>query len=197
MLNPKKFVELGRVAGAHGLQGQVRVRYFGDGPGNLLGCDQVWLGEGREDASARRYEVDAGGLGRAGEARLSLRGVSDRDVAQGLRGLLVLAHEADLEALPEGDFYWHQLIGCRVETATGQHVGEVKEILETGAHDLLLVEDEKKKRQLISTARELLPEIDLARNRVVVADLPGLILDESEEEGAAKAAKDEDVEGPE
>ena len=106
----------------------------------------------------------------------------DRDVAQALRGLMVLGLESDLEALPDGDFYWHQLIGCRVETADGVSIGEVKEIWETGAHDILLVEDAMKRRQLISTARELLPQIDLKARRIVVADLPGLVRIEGEEE---------------
>lgn len=182
-MKSEKFVEFGQVAGAHGLRGEVRVRYFGDGPDNVIDCRQVWLGKSRDDESAKRYEVESSGLGRAGEARLGLRGIDDRDVAQALRGLMVLGLESDLEALPDGDFYWHQLIGCRVETVDGVSIGEVKEIWETGAHDILLVEDAMKRRQLISTARELLPQIDLKARRIVVADLPGLVRIEGEEDG--------------
>jgi len=181
-VSSSKRVVLGRIVGAHGLRGQIRVRYFGDGPDNLLDCSDLWLGESREDTGARRYEVTGGGTGRGGEARLALRGINDREAATALRGSLVLVDEARLEALPEGEYYWHQLVGCRVEGDDGSAIGHVKEIWETGAHDVLVVEDEAGKRHLLSTARELLPEIDLEARRIVVKMLPGLIDREEEPE---------------
>jgi 16S rRNA processing protein RimM len=168
-------VVLGRIVGAHGLRGQIRVRYFGDGPDNLLGCDELLLGESREDAAARPYEVTGGGSGRGGEARIALKGIEDREAAASLRGLLVLIDESQLGALPQGEYYWHQLLGCRVEGDDGRAIGLVKEIWETGAHDVLVVEDETGRRHLLSTARELVPEIDLEARRIVVKMLPGLI----------------------
>ena len=83
-------VELGRVVGAHALAGEVRVRFFGDGPENLLGCPFVFLGDHRDDPSAARYAVRGGGQGRGGEVRLSLAGVDDRAAGDALRGRLGL-----------------------------------------------------------------------------------------------------------
>ena len=51
----------------------------------------------------------------------------------------------------------------------------VREIWETGAHDVLLVEDEEGVRRLLPTASELMREIDLEASRIVVVDLPGLL----------------------
>jgi 16S rRNA processing protein RimM len=170
-----EWVELGRIVGAHGIRGQVRVRYFGDGPDHLLDCQEVWLGSGKGDASPRRFDVISGGLGRGGEARLGLEGIDDRDVALELRGSLVLMREAELESLPEGEFYWHQLIGCRVELEDGRPVGVVREIWDTGAHDTLVVEDPRGKQQLLPTAKELMPLIDLEGKRIVIRNLPGLV----------------------
>ncbi|MDG2095720.1 MAG: hypothetical protein P8J89_10675 [Phycisphaerales bacterium] len=83
-------VELGRIVGAHALAGEVRVRWFGDGPENLLGADFLFLAESREDPEARRYAVLGGGSGRSGEVRLRLSGVDDRNGAEALRGSLIL-----------------------------------------------------------------------------------------------------------
>lgn len=174
-MSSPNWVELGQIAGAHGVRGQVRVRYFGDGPENLLTCEEIWLGTSRNDANARRFEVLSGGTGRAGEARLGLDGIDGREAAQALRGLLVLIGESQLEALPENEFYWHELVGCRAELESGTPVGTVEEIWETGAHDVLVVRDESGRQQLIPTARELLPVIDLEGRRVVIAELPGLV----------------------
>ncbi len=168
-------VVLGRVAGAHALRGEIRVRYFGEGPRNLLQFPEVWLGRDREDPDARRFAVVRTGSGRAGEVRLALRGVDDRDDAAALRGLFVLADVSCLEPLPDGEFYWHELIGCAVVGRDGSEIGTVQEIWDTGAHDLLVVENGGGERYLLSTARELMPEVDLEAGRIIVELLPGML----------------------
>jgi 16S rRNA processing protein RimM len=107
--------------------------------------------------------------------RLTLAGVQGREQAQALRGRLVAVPATALEALPEGEFYWHQLIGCRVKGTDGTVVGVVRDLLETGAHDVLVVEDDEGRRHLIPTAAELVHEIDLDVGEIVVELLPGLL----------------------
>ncbi len=172
---PFDFVELGFIVGAHGLRGEVRVRLFGDMPENLLDAESVWLGESPEDERARCVAVLSTGTGRAKEVRLGLAGVTDRDAAQALRGTAVLAKAEDLAPLSDGEFYWHELVGCDVATEAGVAVGHVAEIWETGAHDVLVVRDDAGHQNLIPTAREVTRDIDLEARRIVVVDLPGLI----------------------
>lgn len=170
-------VVLGRVVGAHGIGGEIRVRYFGDGPQNLLAMKRVALAEprrGEADPAPLVHEIEGGGTARGGEVRLRLRGITGRDEAQALRGRLVVVDASALPPPPEGEFYWYQLVGCRVEREDGEPVGIVEEIWEAAAHDLLVVEDEGR-RALIPTAREIMREVDLAHRRIVVADVPGLI----------------------
>jgi 16S rRNA processing protein RimM len=171
-------VVLGRIAGAHALGGEVRVRVFGDGPENLLRQPLVWLGEERDDPAARAYEVRAAEPGRPGEVRLALEGVGDRDAAAALRGLLVIGDPAELPRLAPGEYYFYELVGCRVEGRDGHPVGTVREIWDTGAHDVLVVEDAAGRRHLLPTARELMREVDLAARRIVVDIVPGLLSDE-------------------
>ncbi len=166
---------LGRVLGAHGVHGWIRVRFTGDGPEHLLAAGCVTLSEDEQGTGGRKFEVEGGGTGRTGEARLKLEGVKDREAAQALRGQWVLADEAGLAALPDGEFYWYQLVGCRVETEDGVPVGMVQELWETGAHDVLVIRSEDGRQVLVPTAKELLPQIDLKAKRLVVAGIPGLI----------------------
>jgi 16S rRNA processing protein RimM len=169
-------VVLGRIAGAHALAGEVRVQFFGDGPDNLLRVSEVWLEGDRSGGSPRHFEVLAAAPGgRAGEIRLALAGVADRDAATALRGRSVLGDASRLAPLEAGEFYWYQLVGCRVEGTDGTPLGTVQELWETGAHDVLVVEDPAGRRQLFSTARELMPEVDLASRRIVVEILPGML----------------------
>ncbi|MFP6641424.1 MAG: hypothetical protein VCC04_14350, partial [Myxococcota bacterium] len=71
-------VELGRVVGAHALSGEIRVRWFGDGPDHLASAESIWLGESRSDPRARAYRILGAWSGRRGEIRLGLEGVADR-----------------------------------------------------------------------------------------------------------------------
>ena len=116
----------------------------------------------------------AGAAGRRGEVRLALRGITDRDAAEALKGRLVAGDPEHLPPLPEGEFYWYELIGCRVLAAGGRSIGTVKKIWETGAHDVLVVEREDGRSCLVPTARALMKEVDIEAGRIVVEDLPGL-----------------------
>jgi 16S rRNA processing protein RimM len=171
-------VVLGRIAGAHALGGEVRVRVFGDGPENLLRQPSVWLGEDRDDPAARAYEVRGAEPGRPGEVRLALSGVRDRAAAAALRGLLVIGDASRLPPLAPGEYYWHELVGCRVEGRDGRVVGTVREIWDAGAHDVLVVEDGDGRRHLLPAAREFVREVDVDGRRVVVEIVPGLLADE-------------------
>jgi len=177
-------VVLGQIAGAHGVRGELRVRFFGDGPENLMGLAEVWL-VAEEDlrpsldlSSAgvvRHHAVERRGRGRPGEVRLKLEGVTGREAAEALRGRFVVAPPSHLPDLREGEFYWHQLIGCRVRGSDGTPVGIVCGLMETGAHDVLVVEDESGRRHLIPAAAELVHEIDVESGEIVVELLPGLL----------------------
>ena len=168
-------IVLGEITGAHGLEGEVRVRIAGDGPEPLLSATSVWLGTSAADPEARRYGVRGCGLGRKGEVRLRFEGIAGREAVGDLVGLLVTAPASILPALPDGEYYWYELVGCRVESEAGESVGTVREIWETGSHDVLVVEDDDGVRRLIPTAARIMIAVDLAARQITVADLPGLL----------------------
>jgi 16S rRNA processing protein RimM len=168
---------VGRVRGAHGLRGQVRVQALGDASA-LLTLENVTLGGDEGDPDAASYAVEAAAPGRQGEVRMRLAGVRRREQAEGLRGRLVMADPAEFEALPAGEYWGFELVGCRVETRQGRPVGRVREIWGTGAQEVLVVEGEGGREHLIPAVRALLPEVDVEGRRIVVEAIPGL-LDES------------------
>jgi 16S rRNA processing protein RimM len=172
---PAERVALGRVVGAHGMGGQLQVRYFGAAPDNLTRLETVLLAESEDAADAERFEVTRVAPGRRDEVRMALAGVEDRESAKRLRGKLVVAEASQLEALPEGEYYSYQLVGCRVEGVDGQPIGTVREVWPTGAVDVLVVEGEKGVRQLIPAAEDQLRRVDIEARRIVIEILPGLL----------------------
>jgi len=172
---PGDRVVLGRIVGAHGLGGQLRVRYFGGVPDNLMRLEVALLVESEDAADAERFEVTQVSAGRREEVRMTLAGVASRESAERLRGKLVVTEASQLEALPEGEYYSYQLVGCRVEGADGRLIGTVREVWPTGAIDVLVVEGEKGERQLIPAAQDQLREVDIEARLIVIEILPGLL----------------------
>ncbi len=172
-------IVLGCVLGAHGLRGEVRVRYFGDGPENLLSSPQLTLRRG--SAAPKSFEVLGARQGaRAGEILVRFAACEGRDAAEALRGYEVLGEVGELMELPEGEFYWYQLVGCLVETLDDQRIGRVKSLWDAGGHDLLVVEREEGGEVLIPTSQEVLREIDLEAKTLRIDAMPGLLETEVE-----------------
>jgi len=151
------------------------VRFFGDGPDNLVCAPEIWLAATRDDPAPRSYRILRTGDGRKGEVRLALEGVASRSAAEALRGSLVLGDAEALLPLEDDAYYWHELIGYRVETEAGEAIGEVRELWETGSHDVLVVRTDDERQVLIPTAREIMLEVDRAGRRIVVDAIPGLL----------------------
>ncbi len=151
------------------------MKILGDGPGHLAQASEIALGAGSDDAGARIYTVEGVQPGRSGEVRMSLEGIASREEAEALQGLFVLGDAERLEPLEPGEYYWFQLVGCRAEGDDGTRIGTVREIWETGAHDVLVVEGEDGRTRLLPTADELLAEIDIEGGRIVVRVTPGLL----------------------
>ncbi len=183
-------VSLGRVVGAHGLLGELRIRASADELINLLSVQSVRLARDEGDARPGEYRVERARPGRAGECRLALRGVTDRAAAEALRGATVLVRSDDLPKLAPGEFYAYELVGCEVFVADGRPIGTVRSILETGAHDVLVIEAADGGEQLVPAAEPLLQQVDLAARRIVVDPPPGLL----HEDASGERARERDPE---
>jgi 16S rRNA processing protein RimM len=103
--------------------------------------------------------------------------VEDRNAAEALRGSLILVDPGVLEPLGDDEFYWHELVGCRVQTEADEEIGVVRELWNTGSHDVLVVAGARG-QVLVPTAREIMKHVDLAERRIVIEVLPGLLDEE-------------------
>ncbi len=102
-------------------------------------------------------------------------GYEDRTAADRLRGALIEIAEDDLPPLPDGEYYVHDLVGLAVVDPSGGTLGELAEVLRTGANDVYLVRREGERDLLIPAIPEVILEVDLAGGRMRIEPLPGLI----------------------
>jgi 16S rRNA processing protein RimM len=95
------------------------------------------------------------------------------DVAEKLVGLQLAVHKDWKPHLEEGEFLLSELLGMNVVTEAGEAIGEVLDIMESPAHDLLVTE-----RGLIPMRREFIKEVDKQKRQIVVNLPKGLISEE-------------------
>jgi len=157
-------LEVGYVARAHGLDGEVRVHLHAAESTTLLDVGRVWIG-GREHA------VD-GARPTNGAILLALADVADRDAAEALRGQPVEV-ERDAVPLSDGEYLLADLPGCTVVDAAGVEIGVVKEVL-AGPQPILVIHGDGRER-LLPAVPAFVQSVDTAARRVVVElpeDLP-------------------------
>jgi 16S rRNA processing protein RimM len=109
---------------------------------------------------------------------VSLAGVDTREAADDLRGSDVSILEGEAAPLDEGEYFIHQLYGLAVVTEAGREIGKVREVLETGANDVLIVRRPGKADGLIPMIHDVVQDLDIAGGRVVVRLIGGLLDDE-------------------
>ncbi|MFI5314370.1 MAG: ribosome maturation factor RimM [Myxococcota bacterium] len=137
----RDWVELGRVLRPHGLAGCLLVGLHSDDPSNLIAAETLRLAGDPGTIPFRVASAESAGAGPGGRARvrLSLVGLDTRDRAKPFVGSGVMIPAVDLAALPEGEFYWRDLIGLQALAGDGSWLGVLAEILPTAAADVLVI----------------------------------------------------------
>lgn len=172
---------VGRVAGHRGRSGELTVIVFGGDAAHWTGLTTFWIGS-QDGAEGRFFEVESS---RAYRDRLVLKleGVDDPGGAEALRGLRLMAREADAPRLPEGVYYTARLIGMEVRDESGRLIGRVKDVTSTGGADLLVIRGgmdeengtEERREILIPLAREIVIEVREDEGRMTVRPPQGLL----------------------
>jgi len=167
------YLMVGRVVRPHGLRGRLRIQLFSR-EGELVPGAIVYLSQG-EDAPAggpRRVETVAPSKGAA--VLITLAGLDTAEAAEALRDATVWMVRQDLPALETGAYYVADLIGSRVETTAGEVLGNLVDVLETGAADVYVVHGAAGE-VLLPATREVVRDVDVAAGRIVVEPLPGMV----------------------
>jgi 16S rRNA processing protein RimM len=83
--------------------------------------------------------------------------------------------EAQLGKLDEGEFYFHEIIGCSVFTDEGMEVGEIIEVLTPGANDVWVIKKAGSKDILIPYIEQIVKEVDISAKKVIITPMEGLL----------------------
>ena len=150
-------IVMGRIAGPYGIRGWVHVVSFTTPPGNLLDYRPWYLARDRRWQAIDTVEARRHGKGLVAK----LPGCDDRDTAAQFKGSHIGVQREHQPQPGEDDYYWHDLVGLRVETIQGMELGTIDHLIETGSNDVLVVRGERER--LIPFIRgQVVLSIDLA-----------------------------------
>lgn len=155
-------VIMGFVRGAFGVRGSLKVHADTEYADSLFDYPVWWLGK---DGDWRPFDLVDGEV-RPNALVVNLAGVTDRDRAEAMRGMQIAVPRSEFPEAEDGEYYWSDLIGLEVVNLQGESFGKVSELMETGAHDLLVVDGDR--RRLIPFVESMVPEVDLKAGRIVV-----------------------------
>jgi 16S rRNA processing protein RimM len=160
---------VGKIVGAHGLRGELKVTPQTDNPERFRAGAELLL---ESDEGLLPVEV-VSVRPHKGMLLVKLASVSDRTAADSLQWRKLLIPESDAMRLGEHENYAHDLIGLRVESVTGEALGEVVEILFTPANDVYVISGPDG-QILLPALRTVVLEVDLDTGKMIVQVPDGL-----------------------
>lgn len=160
---------LGAIAGAHGVKGLVRLKSF-----TARAQDVAAYGPLQDASGARQFELALVGASR-GALIARVRGVEDRNAAERLRGEKLYVARDHLPPTEAGEFYHADLIGLAVERNDGTAFGRVTAVHDFGGGPSLEIERAAGDSVMVPFTSAVVPVIDIAGGRIVVAPPEGLL----------------------
>lgn len=155
---------MGHIHGLFGVKGWIKVFSYTRPRTQILEYKHWNLGD-----SAERSVLIETGKGHKDGVIAKLQGIDDRDAAVALLQQKIWVDEASLPALESGEYYWYQLIGAQVVDTAGRVLGEVTQLFETGANDVLVVRDNDGNEHLVPyVMQRVIKEVDLVNNKLIV-----------------------------
>ncbi|MFI4890712.1 MAG: ribosome maturation factor RimM [Steroidobacterales bacterium] len=162
MSDDAPLIEIGCVGAPFGVRGWIRVRSYTDPPERIFEHRNPQI---RLNGRVQSYALESTGRS-GGQLTAKLKGVTDRDQAQALRGAAICVPRSELPQRDARDFYRADLVGCEVVDLTGKRLGVVRHFLETPAQVLMVVRGEKE--FWVPAVPRHLRRVDLQARRITV-----------------------------
>jgi 16S rRNA processing protein RimM len=172
----KNLFPIGRVVKPHGVKGKMKVEYFGEDLHRFSSYREIFIED--EKSGLESYEI-LEVIPQPPRLILRLKGIEKIEQTEPLIGKNILIEKEALPELEEGEYYWADLLGIKVETREGKGIGKVREIFSTGAHDVYVVEG-KRGEIFLPAIEDVIQSIDLKKRVMKVVRMEGLWEDEDE-----------------
>jgi 16S rRNA processing protein RimM len=161
-----EYVPVGKISGAFGVKGWVKIYSFTDPRENILSYSPLYLSRKGEWVEVKVVEGRLQGKG----VVMSLDGVTDRDQVLPLVGVELAIAKTQIKPAGKDEYYWSDLIGMSVVNLQDEQLGHVESLLENGAHEVLVVVNKDKTERLIPFVLDDIVELVDLDNKVIRVD---------------------------
>jgi len=169
----ENWFNVGKIVNTHGIRGEVRVISKTDFPDERykLGNKLYIFQQGKEPieviVKSRRKHKNFD--------LLSFEGFESINDVERFKGSILKVPKNQLGELEEGEYYFHEIIGCTVWTEEGTEVGFIKEILTPGANDVWVIKRKGQKDALVPYIEDVVKAIDVKEKKVIISPMEGLL----------------------
>ncbi len=163
------YLAIGFLRRAHGVQGELIMDLHTDFPDRIKDGRKVYVGEKHEAFTLGGARLHANGM------LVKIRGFETPESVARFRNQWVYVKSSEVPALPVGKHYKYELVGLSVEDDGGNLLGEIVEIIETGANDVYVVRNSMGKEILLPAIPDVVLETNMSEKRMKVHLLDGLV----------------------
>lgn len=165
MSDTEEYLPVGKISGAFGVKGWVKVYSFTEPRENILSYSPLYIFRRGEWLKVSL----TGGQKQGRSIVMGLENVTDRDQAAALNGTEIAIRRDQLEPADDNEYYWADLIGLKVINTENESLGEVDHLLETGANDVLVVVSDNEPGCLVPfVMEEVVHSVDLDKQVIRV-----------------------------
>jgi 16S rRNA processing protein RimM len=169
-MSADSLILMGKIAATHGLRGQLRIVSYSGSFDSFLSIDSVML----KDRSGRTNKFSvAGATVHGNKLLLTLAGFTDINEVLPFVGSELYLRRDQLPSAADDEYYWYDLIGLKVVTSSGEPLGRLESIIETGSNDVFVVKSAERE-YLIPALQDVVVNIDLAGGVMTVTPFEGL-----------------------
>ncbi len=170
----EKWFNVGKIVNTHGIKGEVRVisrTDFADERYKIGNTLYIFMDNALEPIEVK---VKSHRVHKSFDL-LSFEGYDNINLVEKFKGALLKVPESQLGELEEGEYYFHEIIGCTVVTENGEAIGTVKEILTPGANDVWVVKGKGGKEILIPYIADVVIDVNVKEKTITIRPMEGLL----------------------
>ncbi|HIX02094.1 MAG TPA: ribosome maturation factor RimM [Candidatus Ligilactobacillus excrementigallinarum] len=167
-----EYYQIGKIVNTHGIKGEVRVQATTDFPEKRFAIgEKVYIFKNQKlvkeltiKSHRKHKQFDL----------LSFEGLEDINLVEDLKQADLKISADQQDELTEGQYYYHEIIGLDVFDLEGNELGQISEIMQSGANDVWIIKRKQKADLLIPAIKDVVKEIQIENHKVIIDLLDGL-----------------------
>src|SRR5690625_1732438 len=168
----EQMLDVGKIINTHGVRGEVRVMRLTDFEERFNIGETLYLI--KNEGQILKLTIAAHRIHKQYDLLL-FEGYNNINDVEDFKGAYLRIKKEQLTDLPDGEYYYHEIIGCVMYTIDHEEIGVVKDILPTGANDVWIVDQQNGKEQLIPYIKDVVKKINVPQKKVYIEVIEGLL----------------------